>query len=153
MLDEETLLLEYALGQERSFLFVLSPHWLETRKLPPGAEIEQAARQVHDLLSDAEAWNSPDDGTRRRHGATYRTAAPGKKTGSVWEQTIVFPKGKRYFVSSDKVTAVNTSPAMFQRIDMPGHIRHKRGDTFSEIYLSYYDQTNRPAARWRLGFR
>jgi hypothetical protein len=26
---------------------------------------------------------------------------------------------------------------MFLRIDMPGHIRHKAGDTFSEIYLSY----------------
>ena len=26
---------------------------------------------------------------------------------------------------------------MFLRIDMPGHIRHERGDTFSEVYLSY----------------
>src|SRR5436309_6388835 len=32
----------------------------------------------------------------------YRTAAPGKKTGSVWQQTLVFPAGKRYIVSSDK---------------------------------------------------
>lgn len=68
---------------------------------------------------------------------TYRTAAPGKKTGSTWQQTIVFPRGKRYFVSSDKITSVNASEEMFLRIDMPGHIRHQRGDTFSEIYLSY----------------
>src|SRR5688572_17608376 len=27
----------------------------------------------------------------------YRTAAPGKKTGSIWEQTIVFPAAQRYF--------------------------------------------------------
>ena len=26
---------------------------------------------------------------------------------------------------------------MFLRLDMPGHIRHKGGDTFSEVYLSY----------------
>jgi len=26
---------------------------------------------------------------------------------------------------------------MFLRVDMPGHIRHQRGDTFSKIYLSY----------------
>ena len=26
---------------------------------------------------------------------------------------------------------------MFLRIDMPGHIRHEKGDTFSEVYLSY----------------
>lgn len=67
----------------------------------------------------------------------YRTAAPGKKTGSLWQQTLVFPAGKRYFISSDKITAVNSSDAMFLRIDMPGHIRHKQGDTFSEVYLSY----------------
>ncbi len=67
----------------------------------------------------------------------YRTAAPGKKTGSVWTQVLLFPKGKRYFISMDRIDAVNFSDAMFLRIDMPGHIRHKRGDTFKQIYLSY----------------
>jgi hypothetical protein len=70
----------------------------------------------------------------------YKTAAPGKKTGSTWTQRIVFPAGKRYFVSSDRIDAVNSSDAMFLRIDMPGHIKHKAGDTFSEIYLSYVDE-------------
>lgn len=69
---------------------------------------------------------------------TYTLAAPGKKTGSKWEQTIVFPAGKRYFISADKITSKNASDAMFLRIDMPGHIKHKNGDTFSEIYLSYH---------------
>jgi hypothetical protein len=67
----------------------------------------------------------------------YHLAAPGKKAGSEWSQTIVFPAGKRYFVSSDKITTVNASEAMFLRLDMPGHIRHQHGDTFSEAYLSY----------------
>jgi pimeloyl-ACP methyl ester carboxylesterase len=69
---------------------------------------------------------------------SYHLAAPGKKTGSRWEQTIVFPAGKRYFLSSDKVTTVNASSAMFLRLDMPGHIKHTGGDTFSEVYLSYH---------------
>ncbi|MEE3371180.1 MAG: hypothetical protein VX346_17740 [Planctomycetota bacterium] len=68
----------------------------------------------------------------------YQTAAPGKQKGSLWTQTIVFPEGKRYFFSSDRIDARNSSPAMFLRIDMPGHIKHDRGNTFSEIYLSYY---------------
>jgi hypothetical protein len=68
----------------------------------------------------------------------YTLAAPGKKTGSKWEQTIVFPAGKRYFISADKITSANASDALFLRIDMPGHIKHKNGDTFSEIYLSYH---------------
>jgi hypothetical protein len=67
----------------------------------------------------------------------YRTAAPGKKTGSTWTQLLVFPAGARYFISMDRIDAVNSSDAMFLRIDMPGHIRHRQGDTFSEIYLSY----------------
>lgn len=69
---------------------------------------------------------------------TYTIAAPGKKAGSKWEQTIVFPAGERYFVSADKVTSVNAGDALFQRVDMPGHIKHKGGDTFSEVYLSYH---------------
>jgi hypothetical protein len=68
----------------------------------------------------------------------YPLAAPGKKPGSTWSQVMVFPAGKRYFVSSDRIDAVNDSDAMFLRIDMPGHIKHKGGDTFSEVYLSYH---------------
>lgn len=67
----------------------------------------------------------------------YTLAAPGKKPGSVWDQTIVFPAGKRYFISCDKVTSANDSDGLFLRIDMPGHVKHNRGDTFSEVYLSY----------------
>ncbi len=68
---------------------------------------------------------------------TYRIAAPGKKAGSRWQQTLVFPAGKRYFLSCDKITSVNASDGLFLRLDMPGHIKHKGSDTFSEVYLSY----------------
>jgi hypothetical protein len=69
---------------------------------------------------------------------TYTLAAPGKKAGSRWEQTLVFPAGKRYFLSCDKVTSANAGDALFLRLDMPGHIKHQGGDTFSEVYLSYH---------------
>jgi hypothetical protein len=73
-----------------------------------------------------------------RQDYTYRLAAPGKVVGSRWEQTIVFPAGKRYFLSSDRVTVANDGDAPFLRIDMPGHIIHQKGDTFSDVYLSYF---------------
>lgn len=85
-----------------------------------------------------------------RQQFSYRTAAPGKKTGSVWTQLLVFPPGKRYFLSMDKIDAVNASEAMFLRIDMPGHVRHTKGDTFSEIYLSYRGHI--PAAEFLVDF-
>ena len=69
----------------------------------------------------------------------YKLAAPGHKVGSTWTQNIIFPKGERFFVSNDRIDSVNSSDAMFLRIDMPGHIKHNAGDTFSEVYLSYHD--------------
>jgi hypothetical protein len=67
----------------------------------------------------------------------YHLAAPGRNRGSLWTQWLVFPAGQRWFVSMDKIDSVNESPAAFLRLDMPGHIRHHQGDTFSEVYLSY----------------
>lgn len=72
-----------------------------------------------------------------RQSFQYHIAAPGKRSGSTWTQYMVFPVGKRYFVSMDCIDTVNSSDGLFLRIDMPGHIRHKEGGTFSEIYLSY----------------
>jgi len=76
----------------------------------------------------------------------YTTSAPGKLTGSKWTQTILFLPGARYFLSSDRIDTVNSSDGMFLRIDMPGHLKHDRGDTFSQIYLSYLGQTDPPTA-------
>ena len=50
---------------------------------------------------------------------------------------MVFLEDTRYFLSTDRITTVNESPAQMLRIDMPGHIKHKDGDTFEHIYLSY----------------
>ena len=70
---------------------------------------------------------------------TYRFeyAAPGRKAGSRWTQLVIFPKGKRYFLLMDRIDSVNDSPEMFLRNDTPGCVRHQKGDTFSEMYLSY----------------
>lgn len=67
----------------------------------------------------------------------YEYAAPGHKPGSRWTQLIVFPAGKRYFLLMDRIDTVNDSEEMFLRNDTPGCVRHERGDTFSEMYLSY----------------
>ncbi|HVJ81868.1 MAG TPA: hypothetical protein VNC50_12445 [Planctomycetia bacterium] len=67
----------------------------------------------------------------------YEYAAPGRKPGSKWTQLLVFPKGERFFLSMDRIDSVNDSPEMFLRNDTPGCIRHEKGETFSEIYLSY----------------
>jgi hypothetical protein len=67
----------------------------------------------------------------------YEYAAPGRNAGSRWTQRIVFPRGERYFVLMDRIDSVNDSDEMFLRNDTPGCVRHNKGDTFSEMYLSY----------------
>ena len=72
---------------------------------------------------------------------TYRydyAIAPGRKSGSLLTQVFVFPKGKRYFFAMNRIDSANDSDALFLRGDMPGSLRHERGETFSEIYLSYF---------------
>jgi hypothetical protein len=67
----------------------------------------------------------------------YEYAAPGRKPGSRWTQLVVFPRGERFFLLMDRIDSVNDSEEMFLRGDVPGCVRHEKGDTFSEIYLSY----------------
>ena len=60
--------------------------------------------------------------------------------GSLWEQTLVFVDGLRYFFSSDCITSANDSEALVFRLDLPGHLKHNAGAEFSSIYLSYEGQ-------------
>jgi CHAT domain-containing protein/tetratricopeptide (TPR) repeat protein len=51
LLDKETLLLEYALGQERSYLWAVTPTSIKSFVLPRRAEIETKARELYDALT------------------------------------------------------------------------------------------------------
>jgi hypothetical protein len=68
----------------------------------------------------------------------WTQARPPYRPGSTWEQWLVFPDGARWFVAYDRVTSANDVDALFLRTDMPGHLKHQRGDTFRSIYLSYH---------------
>ncbi len=51
VLDADTILLEYALGEHRSFLWAVTPDSVTTYELPKGGEIEAAARMMYDVLT------------------------------------------------------------------------------------------------------
>jgi hypothetical protein len=70
----------------------------------------------------------------------FTEAARGLKAGSLWEQTLVFQPKVRYVLSSERITSVNDVDDLFYRIDMPGHVKHRQGDTFAQIYLSYLEK-------------
>jgi CHAT domain-containing protein/Tfp pilus assembly protein PilF len=51
VLDDQTLLLEYSLGDERSYLWAVSHTTITSHELPNRAEIEKPARRVYELLT------------------------------------------------------------------------------------------------------
>ena len=51
VLDSNTLLLEYVLGDERSYLWAVTPSSVESFELPSRVEIEAATRRVYELLT------------------------------------------------------------------------------------------------------
>ncbi|MBC7909211.1 MAG: CHAT domain-containing protein [Pyrinomonadaceae bacterium] len=51
-LDADTILLEYSLGGEKSFVWMVTPNALKSFELPARAEIESAARLVYKLLTE-----------------------------------------------------------------------------------------------------
>jgi len=50
IVDDETLLLEFALGEKRSVLWAVTPRTIESFELPKRAKIDSVARQVYDLM-------------------------------------------------------------------------------------------------------
>jgi len=64
VLDDDTLLLEYALGEKRSYLWLVSPTSVNSFQLPPRAEIEAAARKVYELLTARQPQSGISDQQR-----------------------------------------------------------------------------------------
>jgi hypothetical protein len=103
----------------------LPKHYVE------GPQICTQAKQL-----DPEIIEGPDFVAVKLRYA-FKEAAKGLKAGSQWEQTLVFQPGVRYFFSAEQITSVNDVDNLFYRIDMPGHLRHTKGDNFVQVYLSY----------------
>jgi CHAT domain-containing protein/Tfp pilus assembly protein PilF len=66
LLDPGTVLLEYALGDARSYLWVVTPDSLRSFELPKRAEIDKAARQVSDSLVARSVVKSLETVAQRR---------------------------------------------------------------------------------------
>jgi len=117
-------------------------------------ELPQICTQAHRLPYKIV---KSDDFIAIKQWFRWTVATYGRNSGSLWEQILIFPENTRYFFSTDSVTSANTMNDLSLRIDMPGHLKHNNGDSFSQIYLSYYGMVSRddflcdfpPDARFR----
>ncbi len=66
LLDADTVLLEYSLGEKRSFVFMVTPTSLDSYELPKRSEIENAARRAYNLLTSRNRWVEGETSSQRR---------------------------------------------------------------------------------------
>jgi CHAT domain-containing protein len=77
-LDEDTLLLEYALGEKRSYLWLVSTQSVASYELPPRKEIETAARKVYELLTARQPQAGLTETQQRARIAAAEAAFPAQ---------------------------------------------------------------------------
>ena len=110
VLDEDTVLLEYALGSVKSVLWVVTPSSMQAFALPPASDIEAAARRAYDLLT---ARN------QRRAGET-----PAARLARVRQADTEYPAAAR------RVSRMLLDPAA-------AYLEHKRLLIVAEGVLQY----------------
>lgn len=67
LLDSETLLLEFAMGEQRSYLWAVSNTRVESFELPKRAEIEKKALSLYKLLISRNELRKGETESQRRH--------------------------------------------------------------------------------------
>jgi len=107
VLDGDTLLLQYSLGQETSYLWAVTPDSIKTYELPKRSVIEPLARRVYELLT-ARNVNVPNETLEQRRQRLELADAEYSKAAASLSQTLLEPvaselKNKRLLIVSDDV--------------------------------------------------
>ncbi len=90
LLDADTLLLEYSLGEERSYLWAITKDSLTSYELPKGELIEKDARQVYELLT-ARSTNKRGESAPQRQERISQAEAKLAAAAQELSQTILAP--------------------------------------------------------------
>lgn len=107
ILDQDTLLLEYSLGEERSFVWAVTPDAIRSFELPKRAVIEPAARRVYETLT-ARTISVAKETLEQRRERLELADAEYAKASAILSRMILGPvaavlKDKRLLIVSDGV--------------------------------------------------
>ena len=91
-LDPGTTLLEYSLGEERSYVWAVTQDSLKTYQLPKREQIEQAARLVYDLLTARSQARSGEDAQTKQERIAEKDSQLLAATREL-SQTVLGPIG------------------------------------------------------------
>lgn len=91
LLDEDTMLLEYLLGRERSLLWAVTPNAVTHFVLPKRAEIEAAARRVYELLKAARPAFLDGETLKQKTQRLGRVEAEYHRAAAALSQMLLSP--------------------------------------------------------------
>ena len=89
-LDADTLLLEYALGEERSYLWAITRDSLTSYELPKVELIDKSARQVYEMLT-ARSTNKRGESALQRQERITQAEAKLPAAAQSLSQTLLSP--------------------------------------------------------------
>jgi len=104
-LDADTLLLEYALGDEHSYLWVVGRDSLRSFQLPKRSDVETAARRFYELLTARNRQVKGETDTQRQ-ARLEQAAAQYPQAAAALSRMLLGPvspliKGKRLLIVAD----------------------------------------------------
>jgi CHAT domain-containing protein/Tfp pilus assembly protein PilF len=104
LLDEQTALLEYTLGQENSFLFVVTREGLHCRRLPPAAEINRLVQEVRETLGQPGRSDFANY-TRAASRLYDLLLAPVAAVLTAKRKLLIVPDGALYYLPFESLPA------------------------------------------------
>jgi CHAT domain-containing protein/Tfp pilus assembly protein PilF len=90
LLDADTALLIYALGEKHSFVFVVTPTSLDSYELQKRSKIEDVAHRAYDLLTSRNRWIKGESSLQRKNRLA-KSEAEYEKTAATLSQMIIAP--------------------------------------------------------------
>jgi CHAT domain-containing protein len=89
VLDDQTLLLEYALGDDRSYLWAVTSTTMTSHVLPSRVEIENAARRAYDFLTARQP--RPGEATQHYHSRVTQADAQYLQKAGLLSEMLLGP--------------------------------------------------------------
>ena len=132
VLDDKTVLLEYWLGEDESYLWVVTSQDVTTHRLPRRAEIEPRARLLTELLRERNRMvpgESPGEKRKRTNDADIKAMALTRRVGPA----LLGPLNGRFI---GKRLCIVASDAL-QYVPFAALIEHRKSETLHIRTTSY----------------
>ena len=144
VLNTDTALLEYALGEDCSYLWVVTPTSVKSFELPKRDEIETSVRRVVEILSDGKSW-----ATSTHINQEYATAADQLSRTLLPSEMMSQLKAKRLVIVGDgalQYLPFGALPGPTSSVQSPKSGSGQETPNFGRPLIADYEMVSLPSA-------